>query len=91
MPGAVVGFAQLIWQNQFPARMEVVRVNLDDLVPSVRGESVGGPGLMSGVAGLDEFERKPGCRPRLPRAVVMRGGPNFTLVSPSRAGDGTRE
>jgi hypothetical protein len=85
MPGALVGFAQLIWHNLFLTRVEVVRVNLDDLddlVPSLRGESVGGPGSMSGVADLDEFERRAGYRPRLPRAEVMKGEPSFTLVSP---------
>jgi len=87
MPGALVGFAQLIWQNLFLTRVEVVRVNLDDLndlVPSLRGESVGGPGSMSGVSDLEEFERRAGYRPRLPRSEVMKGKPSFTLVSPIR-------
>ena len=87
MPGTLVGFAQLIWHNLFLARVEVVRVNLDDLddlVPSLRGESVGGPGSMTGVNSLDEFERKAGYRPLLPRAEVMKGAPSFTLVSPIR-------
>jgi hypothetical protein len=79
-------FAQRLWDRLFLGRVEVVRINFDDLPAELlRWEIVGWSGKPTIVADASAASRTAGFEPRLPRPGILRDEPKLFLTGSTTA------
>jgi hypothetical protein len=70
-------YAQRLWDSLFLRRVEVVRVNFDDVPEALHWHLLEGGPIELPVSSIDEAEREVGFRPTLPPAGILSSAPSL--------------